>query len=128
TTKQFEKWDKVDARLFEYGISAKQIREKMNEPGFRGLVKAHRTDGMRLTILKAPLDGVLKAGSSLYIRLESPTAQNMLVSANDTKTPLSWKGTLFEVRIDNLPRGLVRIFAQPPNAPLYHSVLEYTVE
>ena len=126
TAAEFEKWGKVDHVLFSIGFSAKQVRAKLSENGFQGFVKAFNVKEAKVTILEAPLNGMLRAGDKFQVRLDAPLIQGAMITAGGKRVPMTQKGTVFEGRIDNLPAGLIQVFVQPASGGVLWQLLGYT--
>src|SRR5262249_10599844 len=68
----YRRWPRVDPILFQYGVTGRQIREKLESPGFREFVQIYTPKGP-IHLRKAPLDKRLKAGQEYEFEIDAPT-------------------------------------------------------
>src|SRR5262249_35212157 len=79
TQAEFEHWPKIRDELFALGFFAKDVRAKLQEPGFHDLVDPSRVAGPKVTVRAAPLDRNLKAGRKYKFQIEAEGFQEMVV-------------------------------------------------
>jgi hypothetical protein len=124
---EFEHWPKINDELFALGISAKDVRAKLQEPGFRDLVDPSRVAGPKVTIRAAPLDRYLKAGRKYKFQIDAEGFQEMVVFIGGKNIPLARRGNVFE---GELPagKGDIRVSGRFFYASGYWGLLRYKGE
>jgi hypothetical protein len=93
---QFKKWPKVHRDLFELGFAAQQIKARLQDKTFRGLVAGFTYPGPKLTIQAAPLDKHVKVGSKYRFKVEAPGFLDLAITNKDQWFHLKRTGDIFE--------------------------------
>jgi hypothetical protein len=123
----FERWPKINDELFALGISAKDVRAKLNEPGFRELVDPPRVVGPKVTVRTAPLDRYLKTGRKYKFQIEAEGFQEMIVRIDGKAVSLVRKGNVFEAELP-AGKGDILVSGRFFYATGYWGVLRYKGE
>jgi hypothetical protein len=117
--------------LFSYGVSGNDVREKLNEKGFRALVKSSYVQGKSMVntkIQKPPLDFHLKVGAKYAFRIESKDFFEIGIFYKGKFQAFERKDNIFEGEITAQP-GEFRICGRVKEGDnLLHFVLEYLGE
>src|SRR5207248_468366 len=86
----------VEAALFELGVSGAEVRRLLQNPAFRGLVKANDPSKGQTALLQAPLDKYLQPGDTYTFRLESAAFVDVAVVSGGRWHFLKRQGNVFQ--------------------------------
>lgn len=127
--REFQQTPAVNALLFQFGVSAKDIRAKLKEKGFRGFVNAGDLSGRSIVIRQSPLDLHLQAGGRYAFRIESGDYEEIAILNEGQYQVLERKGKVFTGEVV-VKRGSLKVGGKTREGDkdVYHGMLEYVVE
>jgi transglutaminase-like putative cysteine protease len=108
TEEDFKRWPKIDYRLFQMGFSAADVRKQLQAKPDAKWLDTFTNVGTKVTILEAPLERRLSAGTKYKLRFKARGFQDLvLINSNDPKwTPVTKKGDVYEVTFSGKPGDL----------------------
>lgn len=123
----YRRWPRVDPILFQYGVTGRQVREKLDSPRFREFVQIYAPKGP-IHLHKAPIEKHLKAGQEYEFEIDAPTCVKVAALNNGQWHHFTKRGDVWYAKITPTT-GDLRISGQfPDDNKQYWGILAYVAE
>jgi hypothetical protein len=126
SAKEFARQPRVGKELFQMGVSAAAVRQQLKDGD---VVKAWQRPGAKVTIRQAPLQGLLRAGSSYRFRIETADYTSFAVFYQGQWIYLQRNGPVFECTVEAAKAGQLILRGKPRDSKddYYWDILGYVV-
>lgn len=129
TEDDFKRWPKIDYRLFQLGVSAADVRKQLQAKPDARWLDTFANEGAKFTLLEAPLERRLQAGTKYKLRFKARGYQELVIINGDNKfQPVTKKGDVYEVTLNGKPGDLSLMGKLAHREGKYWGILRWTVE